>query len=97
MQAPDPEVQLLEQNILGLLQGYRFQLVELGAARRLLVSGEIEDVLPLEDDEPLDAANPVTADGQVRFDVLKVQTRQDAIVKNLLKGDVRPDDPGRRS
>ncbi len=53
---------------------------------RLLVSGEIEDVLPLEDDEPLDAANPVTADGQVQFDALKVQCRHDAIVKNVLKG-----------
>ena len=62
-QPPDPEVQLLEQNILGLLQGYRLLMVELGAAGRLLVSGEIEDVLPLEDDEPLNAANPVAADG----------------------------------
>ena len=34
---------------------------------------------------PLNAANPVTADGQVRFDALKVQTRHDAIVKNVLK------------
>ena len=40
----------------------------------------------MEDDEPLDAANPVTVDGKVRFDALKVQARQDAIVKNLLKG-----------
>ena len=61
-------------------------MVKFGAAGRLLVSREIKDVLPLEDDEPLDAANPVTADGQVRLDVLKVQTRQDAIVTNLLKG-----------
>ena len=53
---------------------------------RLLVSGEIEDILPLENEEPLNAANPVTADGQVRFDALKVQARHDAIVKNLLKG-----------
>ena len=28
---------------------------------------------------------PVTADGQVRFDPLKVQARHDAIVKNVLK------------
>ena len=86
-QPPDPDVQRLEQNILGLLQGYRLQLVEMGAAGRLLASGEIEDVLPLEDDEPLDAANPVTADGKVRFDALKVQARHDAIAKNLLKGE----------
>ena len=60
-------------------------MVELGAAGRLLVSGEIEDVLPLEDEEPLNAANPVTADGQVRFDALKLQARHEAIVKNVLK------------
>ena len=60
-------------------------MVELGAAGRLLVSGEIEDVLPLEDEELLNAANPVTADGQLRFGALKVQARHDAIVKNVLK------------
>ena len=43
-------------------------------------------MLPLEDEEPLNAANPVKVDGQVRFDALKVQARQDAIVKNLLEG-----------
>ena len=60
-------------------------MVEIGAAGRLLVSGEIEDVLPLEDEEPLKAANPVDADGQVRFDSPRVQARHDAIVKNVLK------------
>ena len=39
----------------------------------------------MEDEEPLNAANPVAADGQVRFDTLKVQARHDAIVKNVLK------------
>ena len=84
-QLPDPGAQLLEQNILGPLQGYHLQMVEIGAAGRLLVSGEIEDVFPLEDEELLNAANPVTADGQVRFDALKLQARHDAIVKNVLK------------
>ena len=84
-QPPDPDVQLLEQKILDLLRGYRLQMVELGAAGRLLVSGEIEDVFPLEDNEPLNAANPVTADRQVRFDSPRVQARQEAIVKNVLK------------
>ena len=61
-------------------------MVEIGAAGRLLVSGEIEDVFPLEDEEPLNAANPVTADRQVRFDALKVLARHDAIVENVMKG-----------
>ena len=37
------------------------------------------------DEEPLNAADPVKADGQVRFDALKVQARHVAIVKNILK------------
>ena len=36
-------------------------------------------------EEPLNAADPVKADGQVRFDALKAQARHDAIVKNVLK------------
>ena len=84
--ALDHEVQRLEQNILGLLQGYRLQMAEIGEAGRLLVSGEIEEVLPLEGSDPLDAANPVTADGQVRFDAMKVLARHDAIVENVMKG-----------
>ena len=51
----------------------------------MLVGGEIEDVLPLADEDSLDAANPIAAHGQVRFDVMKVQARHDAIVKNVLK------------
>lgn len=57
----------------------------MGAAGRLLVSGEIKEVMPMEDDEILDAANPVTSEGQVQFDAEKVQARRDAIVKNVLK------------
>ena len=57
----------------------------MGAAGRLLISGEIEEVLPMEDDELLDAANPITSEGQVQFDEKKVQARRDAIVQNVLK------------
>ena len=82
---PDPDVQDMEAKILDLLYGSYWRLVEMGAAGRLLVSGEIEEVLPMEDHELLDSANPVTADGQVRFDAEKVKARRDAIVKNMLK------------
>ena len=39
----------------------------------------------MEDEEPLNAANRVAADGQVWFDALKLRARPDANVKNLLK------------
>jgi len=82
---PDPEAEVMEAKILDLLYGFYWRLVEMGAAGRLLVSGEIEEVLPVEDHELLDAANPITSDGQVRFDAEKVKARRDAIVKNVLK------------
>ena len=82
---PDPEAEVMEAKILDLLYGSYWRLVEMGAAGRLLVSGEIEEVLPMEDHELLDSANPITSDGQVRFDAEKVKARRDAIVKNVLK------------
>lgn len=85
VESPDPDVQDMEAKILDLLYGSYWRLVEMGAAGRLLVSGEIEEVLPMEDHELLDSANPVTSDGQVRFDAEKVQARRDAIVQNMLK------------
>lgn len=85
VEKPDSEVQVMEAKILNLLYGFYWRLVEMGAAGRLLVSGEIKEVMPMEDDEILDAANPVTSEGQVQFDAEKVQARRDAIVKNVLK------------
>jgi hypothetical protein len=39
-----------------MLEEHRFALLEIGAAGSLLVSGEMEEVLPLDDAELLDAA-----------------------------------------
>lgn len=85
VEKPDPDAQVMEAKILDLLYGSYWRLVEMGAAGRLLVSGEIEEVLPMEDDDVLEAANPVTAEGQVQFDEKRVKARRDAIVKNVLK------------
>ena len=59
-------------------------MLELGAVGRLLVSGELQDVLPAEDAELLDAANPVQTDGSVRYDAAAVEQREDAIVRAML-------------
>ena len=82
---PDPDTQVMEEKILELLYGFYWRVVEMGASGRLLVSGEIEEILPMEDEDILDAANPVTAEGQVQFDAEKVKARRDAVVKNVLK------------
>ena len=46
----------IEAEIAGLLDRHRLRLLELGAAGWLLIAGDIEEVLPLDDAELLDAA-----------------------------------------
>lgn len=47
----------------------------------MLISGELEDVLPLEDGEALEKAKPVTLSDGVKLDPVKVEARHDAQVK----------------
>lgn len=78
------EIDAIEQKIVGLLDDFKWNLVEMGAAGRLLVRGEIDEVLPAEDEELLDAANPIAAGGLIQFNAQKIQARRDAIVTNVL-------------
>ncbi|QDT95639.1 hypothetical protein [Gimesia aquarii] len=64
----------------------RLDLLELGAAGQLVVNGELETLLPAEDLEAMEAANPVRDDGKIVFDKEADERREDAIVRNLLKG-----------
>jgi hypothetical protein len=59
------------------------RLAEYRAAARLAVAGEPE-ILPLDDDELLEAAKPVTPDGRVRADPRKVEARHDSQVRAAL-------------
>jgi hypothetical protein len=63
---------------------FRERYLEAGAVGRLLVSGELQEVLPLDEAGALDAARPVTPDGLVRIDPAKVEARHDAQVKAAL-------------
>ena len=51
-----------------LKEQYRRDLMQLGAAAQLKISNELNSVLPLENAEAFEAANPVGKDGKVRFD-----------------------------
>ncbi len=56
-----------------------------GAAGRLLISGDLEDVLPLEDADALAKAKPISPSGGVRLDPVKIDARNDAQVNAVLK------------
>lgn len=65
----------------------RLDLLELGAAGRLVVKGDLKTLLPTEDSKAFEAADPVRADGTVVFDKKADEARENAIVRNLLKSD----------
>ncbi len=75
----------IEAEVLQLLDQHRVALLEMGAAGRLLMSGELEEVLPLEDAGKLDEAKPITPGGEVKLDAAKIEARHDAQVRNTLK------------
>jgi len=78
----------IERHILTLLEEHQSRLVEMGAAGRLLIAGEIDDVLPLDDGKLLDAANPVRPDGSVQLDPEGLRARQDAQVQAIVRREV---------
>lgn len=67
-----------------LLDQYRQDLLHLGAAGRLLLSGELQAVLPAEDAEALAKANPAGPDGKIEFDAEADERREDAIVRSIV-------------
>lgn len=68
-----------------LLKGFiREDTLQLGAAGRMLMAGQIEQVSPAEDEELLDKANPVR-DGKLVFDETANKAREDAVVRLLLQ------------
>jgi hypothetical protein len=67
-----------------MLDDHKHRLLEMGAAGRLLIAGELEEVLPLEDSDALDGASPITANG-VKFDSEKIEVRHDAQVSSVMK------------
>jgi hypothetical protein len=57
-------------------------MLQLGAPGRLLADGALAEVLPLDDERLLEAANPATPDGRVRLDAAKVEAREAAIARS---------------
>jgi hypothetical protein len=61
-------------------------LLEMGAAGQLLLSGELEDVLPLEDARLYEKTNPLSEDGRIELKPKIIEAREDAMVKKILDG-----------
>jgi hypothetical protein len=67
-----------------MLSERRAELLELGAAARLLAEGELEDVAPLDDAALLAAARPVAAGGKAEVGGPEQRAREDAMVRAAL-------------
>tara|TARA_R110002095_G_scaffold153786_4_gene133623 strand:+ start:902 stop:1705 length:804 start_codon:yes stop_codon:yes gene_type:complete len=69
-----------------LKEQYRRDLMQMGAAAQLLINRRLKSVLPLENAEAFENANPVGTDGKIRFDEVTEEMREDEMLKILLKG-----------
>ena len=80
----DEKTQAIKTQLQTMLDEHRRRLLEMGAAGRLLIAGELEEVLPLEDGDALEGASPISANG-VTFDFEKIEARHDAQVSLVTK------------
>jgi hypothetical protein len=66
------------------MQGYQGLLtLEVGVPGKLLLAGEVAEVLPLENQEALEAAGPIQTEKGIQFDPEKLLTRRQAMVAHL--------------
>ncbi|QDU15545.1 hypothetical protein CA11_33710 [Gimesia maris] len=65
----------------------RLDLSELGAAGQLVITGELQTILPAEDAKAFEAVNSVKSDGSIKFVEKEEHERENAIVRNLMKAD----------
>ena len=65
---------------------YQNDILMIGAPGRLMMNGELNDVLPTETQESLKTGAPFDAEGSVKFDDSKIEQREDVIVEHLMKG-----------
>ena len=79
------KAEAIEKELVTMLDDHKHRLLEMGATGRLLIAGELEEVLPLEDAEALEKASPIMPSGGVKLDPVKVEARHDAQVQLAMK------------
>jgi hypothetical protein len=72
----------LERQMVGMMADHRADTLKMGAAVRLMVTGQLDAVLPLDDAKLLDAAGPILPAG--KQDSAAVLDREAAMVKKAL-------------
>ena len=71
----------VELRLVKLLEGHKQRLLQMGAARRLLISAELEAVLPLEEATALANAKPISRERVLKFNQEKIEVRHGAQVR----------------
>jgi hypothetical protein len=79
----DPEDQELKASVASCEASLKDGMLAIGAAGILAKEKKLR-LLPAEDKEARNAANPLRPDGTVVYDAEKIEARQSAIVKNIL-------------
>src|SRR5262249_24467213 len=77
---PQWQAEMIERDIARMLAEYRLKLLEIGAAGRLLVLGDLAEVLPLDDASTLEGGRPKVLGGKLVFDSTSVARRHAAMV-----------------
>jgi len=75
----------LEKEIVDMQAAHRHDKLEMGAAFGLVVDGQLESVLPLDNAALLAAAKPVLTDGAFKAEPTAVSKRERAMIANALK------------
>jgi hypothetical protein len=81
------KTKIIEKELIDLIDQHAADKLVMGAAVRLLITGELAAALPLDDVKLLEAAKPVSPDGRIQFDAAKVKAREDGMVRIALAKD----------
>jgi hypothetical protein len=73
-----------ERELIAGRTGVDETLFWIGAAEQVLAAGGLAEVLPAEDEIAYEQGDPLTSDGELRFDSQANDARQAAIVRRLL-------------
>lgn len=78
------EAREVQSRLVALVQEQRERRLRIGPAGLLYMAGEIERVMPLEDETAFSKANPVTREGTVVFDEVANAERDAAIARRII-------------